>query len=372
MDGYHDEAIVSVLPASDELDGYLFLTLPVFASGGGTNAAIKGKTLNNNVSLDQSHVRRIPPPLAEQHRIVAKVDELMGLLDRLEAARNARETTRTALRDAALAALRDADTPEEVEAAWARIAERMDDLFTDPADVDPLRQTVLQLAVRGRLVPQDPEDEPARVLLERIEEEKARLVKEGKIRKPKPLRPISENEMPFEVPNGWVVARLGELIRLSSGDYLPAKAMKEGSVPVFGGNGVTGYHDRANVTEPTIVIGRVGALCGNVHLTPARAWVTDNAFTAWFSAKSIDREFLVRLLRALNLGRDSGATAQPVISGRKVYPLVLLLPPLAEQHRIVAKVDELTDLLDRLEQRLADKTTVHNAFAAAAVHHLDA
>jgi len=312
------------------------------------------------------------PPLAEQNRIVARVDELMGLLDRLEAARNAREATRTALRDAALAALRDADTPEEVEVAWERIAGRMNDLFTDPADVDPLRQTVLQLAVRGRLVPQDPNDEPASLLLERIAAEKARLVKEKKIRKPKALPPVSEDEVPFEVPEGWAAARLGEIVRVSSGDNLPAKKMVEGDVPVYGGNGVAGFHNAANVAKPTVVVGRVGALCGNVHLTPAVAWVTDNAFSVWFSEENIDTGFLVRLLRALDLGQDNSATAQPVISGRKIYPLALVLPPLAEQKRIVARVDGVMGLLDRLESYLTSKTSTHDAFAAAAVHHLDA
>ena len=132
----------------------------------------------------------------------------MALLDRLEAAQAERETARAALRDSALAALRDAPDAEAVEAAWTRIAERMDDLFADPADVVPLRQTILQLAVRGKLVPQNPNDEPACMLLERIAAEKARLVKEGKIPKPKPLLPVGEDEVPFEVPKGWVWCRI--------------------------------------------------------------------------------------------------------------------------------------------------------------------
>ena len=144
------------------------------------------------------------PPLLEQHRIVAKVDALMALLDRLEAAKAERETARAALRDSTLALLRDAPDAEAVEAAWTRIAERMDDLFADPADVVPLRQTILQLAVRGKLVPQNPNDEPACVLLERIAAEKAQLVKKGKISKPSPLSPVGEDEVPFEVPKGWV------------------------------------------------------------------------------------------------------------------------------------------------------------------------
>lgn len=98
------------------------------------------------------------PPLAEQHRIVARVEELMGLLDRLEAARAKRETTRAAARDSVLAALRQADSPAEVDAAWTRFAQRMDDLVCDPADIAPLRLSVLQLAVRGRLVRRDTRD----------------------------------------------------------------------------------------------------------------------------------------------------------------------------------------------------------------------
>ena len=125
------------------------------------------------------------PPFAEQHRIVAQVDELMGLIDRLEAARRSREAVRTAGRDSALSALRNAATSEEVGAGWTRIAERMDDLFTAPADLTPLRESVLQLAVRGRLVPQDADDEPAAVLLERIAEENVRIIKSKRILKQK-------------------------------------------------------------------------------------------------------------------------------------------------------------------------------------------
>ena len=117
----------------------------------------------------------------------------MGLIDRLAVARRSREVVRTAARDSALAALRNASYLLKMdEAAWTRIAERMDDLFIAPADLAPLREAVLQLAVRGRLVPQDEGDEPASRLLEFAIEEKANLVKEKKLRKRKldsPLMP---------------------------------------------------------------------------------------------------------------------------------------------------------------------------------------
>ena len=165
VDAYHNEAIIALYPVIDEMDAYLFQLMPLFSYGGSSKDAIKGKTLNSN-SL--SNLLVALPPLAEQHRIVAKVDELMGLIDRLEATRHSRETIRTASRDSALAVFRNAATPEEVGTAWTRIDERMDDLFTASADLTPLLETVLQLAVQGQLVPQELTDEPASVLLDRI------------------------------------------------------------------------------------------------------------------------------------------------------------------------------------------------------------
>src|SRR5690606_32078788 len=116
-----------------------------------------------------------------------------------------RDETRAALRDAALAALRDANNADEVQAAWSRIAENMDDLFTEPADVAPLRQTILQLAVRGRLVPQDPTEEPASALLERIAKEKARLIKEARIPRDRGRKQNHDIREQSEIPPGWQV-----------------------------------------------------------------------------------------------------------------------------------------------------------------------
>jgi type I restriction enzyme S subunit len=96
----------------------------------------------------------------------------------------------------------------------------------------------------------------------------------------------------------------------------------------------------------------VGYYCGSIHVTPAKAWVTDNAFITDFPADDIFQNFLVLLLRATNLKENEKATAQPVISGSKLYPIIVGLPPLAEQRRIVAKVDELMVLCDRLEVQL--------------------
>lgn len=237
-----------------------------------------------------------------------------------------------------------------------------------PHGIKKLRELILELAVRGKLVPQDPNDEPASVLLEKIGKEKARLIKEGKIKKQKRLPEISEDAKRFDLPQGWEWVRLQQIIRISSGDGLTAANMNnEGRIPVFGGNGITGYHDQANVTKPTLVIGRVGFYCGSVHITPAAAWITDNAFDTTFSEENIYINFLYWLLKGTNLKENENATAQPVISGRKVYPIVVGLPPTAEQHRIIAKVDELMALCDILKERLNDAKTTRIQLADAIV-----
>lgn len=143
---------------------------------------------------------------------------------------------------------------------------------------------------------------------------------------------------------------------------------KTGDVPVYGGNGVNGFHDEANVTEPTLVIGRVGCYCGSIHLTPNRAWVTDNACITTFPHEAIDINFLYWLLKATNLRENDNATAQPVISGKKVYPTIVAFPPLAEQKRIVTKVTALLSLCDALEAKLTQAESARTQLLSATVH----
>ena len=220
-------------------------------------------------------------------------------------------------------------------------------------DVQRLRQAILQEAVQGKLIPQDPNDEPASELLKRIKTEKEKLIAEGKIKKQKPLPPINKDETPYELPDGWEWVKLGNIVQVSSGDGLTLKNMDtDGTIPVYGGNGITGYHNKYNVNKQTIVIGRVGYYCGSIHLTQERAWVTDNAFITKFPETYIDQGFLIWLLKGTDLKKNENATAQPVISGRKIYPIIIGIPPLAEQKRIVSKVDQLMQLCDELENRL--------------------
>ena len=179
------------------------------------------------------------PPLAEQHRIVAKVDELMALCDRLEVARIEREAMRDRLSASSLAGL-DAPDPDPMvfrnHAAFA--LEHLTPLTTRRDQIKALRQTILNLAVRGKLMAQDPNDEPASELLERITKEKARLVKVRGIGREKPLPPISDDQTELEIPNSWSWCRLGSLSKfVTSGSRDWAKYYsQEGAVFVRMGN----------------------------------------------------------------------------------------------------------------------------------------
>ncbi|EJL6534314.1 restriction endonuclease subunit S [Vibrio cholerae] len=157
------------------------------------------------------------PSTAEQRRIVAKVDELMALCDQLEQQTEDSIEAHQVLVTTLLDTLTNSADADELMQNWARISEHFDTLFTTEASIDQLKQTILQLAVMGKLVPQDPTDEPASELLKRIAEEKAQLVKEKKIKKEKTLPPIAEDEKPFELPSGWEWCRLEDVVDIQSG-----------------------------------------------------------------------------------------------------------------------------------------------------------
>ncbi|MGN5075897.1 restriction endonuclease subunit S [Aeromonas veronii] len=173
-------------------------TLPIESRGYGRHY---NRLLDNKFPL---------PPMGEQYRIVAKVDELMALCDQLEQRSESQLAAHQMLVETLLATLTDSCDAEELAQNWARLSSHFDILFTTEASIDALKQSILQLAVMGKLVSQDPSDEPASALLERIAAEKAQLVKEKKIKKEKPLPAISEDEKPFELPLGWVWSRISE------------------------------------------------------------------------------------------------------------------------------------------------------------------
>ena len=165
----------------------------------GTGVTAKG--------IKASKLKQLPialPPLAEQKRIVAKVDELMALCDRLEAQQQERQTRHAALARASLARFADAPTPANLHFLFHP------SYAISPAD---LRKSILTLAVQGKLVPQDPNDEPAASLISQIAKEKRRLVAARIIREKDEVAPIADDELPFEVPYGWEWTRLSSITR---------------------------------------------------------------------------------------------------------------------------------------------------------------
>lgn len=293
------------------------------------------------------------PPLAEQQRIIAKLDELMGLCDVLEEHSGSALDAHQELVETLLVALVSSTDAADLADGWARLEGHFNTLFATRASVEALKQTIRLLAIKGKLSRPEDGDEAASVLLDRIKEWQAAAVAKKEIRLPrKPLNPVGVDEQPYPCPANWKWVRLGEIIYIRSGDGLTAAQMIDGVIPVYGGNGVNGFHNAQNVSQKTIVIGRVGFYCGSIHVTPDAAWVTDNAFITHFSREDIYLDFLRLLLISTNLKEDENATAQPVISGSKIYPIVVGLPPLAEQKRIVSKVDELMAICDALESSI--------------------
>ena len=209
-----------------------------------------------------------------------------------------------------------------------------------------LKNSILQEAIEGRLVPQDPNDEPASVLLEKIREEKARLVKEGKLKKKDLVEtPISEDEIPFEIPKSWKWVKIKSIFSMQAGKNVTAAdiSSEQNNIfkyPCFGGNGLRGYVKNYNTEGEFPLIGRQGALCGNVNMASGKFWATEHAVvTDGFNMTNVKWQYY--FLIALNLNRYATATAQPGLAVSNIIEAPIPLPPLAEQKRIIAKIEEL-------------------------------
>ena len=237
-----------------------------------------------------------------------------------------------------------------------------------------LKNSILQWAIQGRLVPQDPTDEPAAALLRRIQAEKAKLVKEGKLKKSalgdsvifraednkyyeqngKTITCIDE-EIPFEIPETWEWVRLKHICSMQAGKNISAsKIYDEKTVAnpyrCVGGNGLRGYTSTFNTEGEFAIVGRQGALCGCLNMEVGKFYATEHAVVV-NSFGIIPTRFIYYFFTALNLNQYATATAQPGLAVSNINEVFLPLPPLAEQRRIVAKVEELFAVLDRLSSK---------------------
>ena len=225
-------------------------------------------------------------------------------------------------------------------------------------DTKKLRQKILDLAIRGKLVPQDPNDEPASVLLERIKAEKERLIKEGKIKRSKKTAKTSDTphyeNVPFEIPSSWEWTTLGEVFTLQAGKNITAKDIsdKEDSehrFPCYGGNGFRGYVCSYNRNGRFPLIGRQGALCGNINFAEGLFYATEHAVVVETYCKT-DVEWAVYTLIHLNLNQYATSTAQPGLSVSTINEVLIPLPPIEEQRRIVRCLNKWATLINQIEQ----------------------
>lgn len=232
-------------------------------------------------------------------------------------------------------------------------------------DTKKLRQKILDLAIHGKLVPQDPNDEPASVLLERICAEKEQLIKEGKIKKSRKTSSSSDTphyeQVPFEVPEGWAWSRLGEIFTLQAGKNITAKAIyakqdTDHCYPCYGGNGLRGYVGSYNREGRFPLIGRQGALCGNINEANGRFYATEHAVIVnTYCDTNID--WAINVLVYLNLNQYATSTAQPGLSVGTINEVVIPIPPLEEQQRISQNLNDWFCLIDQIEQGKSDLQT---------------
>lgn len=327
------------------------------------------------------------PPLEEQNRIVAKIDELMARCDELEKLRNAQQGARLTVHAAAIKQLLNIAEPGQHQRAQTFLAEHFGELYTVKENVTELRKAILQLAVMGKLVPQDPNDQPASELLKEIEAEKQRLVKEGKIKKPKPLPQVTEEEKPYPLPQGWEWVRLHDALDVRDGTHDTPKYVNVGYPLVTSKNIYTGslsleevkyiskedhekIAERSKVDNGDIIFAMIGSIGNPVIIDSDVEFSIKNValFKYFLAGKPCNRYLHYYLFHAQGHMKtiSSGAVQSFVSLGfLRKYPFPL--PPLQEQHRIVAKIDELMALCDSLEQQIDANTSKQTELLSALI-----
>lgn len=326
-----------------------------------------------SINIDIFENTLIPlPPLDEQFRIVKKVEKLQELSKKFKEIYNSNEKTRANLKKSILEEVEKSDTNNELLISLEKLFGNFEKVIKTKEDVKDIRNLVLSLAVRGKLVPQIESEEPASKLLEKIKEEKERLIAEKVIKKEKPLPPITEDEKPFDIPNSWKWVRLGNIGSWGSG-ATPSRTNSEyylkGTIPwLKTGELNDGYINSSEekITEKAlkntsvrlcspgdVLIAMYGATIGKLGILNIEA-TTNQACCACTPYVGVSNKylFLYLLSKRENFKSQGVGGAQPNISKEKIINTLFLLPPLQEQERIVKRVDELMVVCDALESKI--------------------
>ncbi len=353
----------------------------------------KGVGISNMSSKALASIPMPVPPLAEQHRIVAKVDELMALCDRLEAQQADAESAHAQLVQALLDSLTQAADAEDFATSWQRLAEHFHTLFTTESSIDALKQTLLQLAVMGKLVPQDPSDEPASELLTRVELDKQAAFS-GRNKVDKLRSTDADDEKPFAIPSQWAWARLGEVaINGPSNGYSPKPASVETPYRCLTLSATTrgGFNDQCFkfvdidadtaskyfIKNGDLLIQRANSIdyvgVSAIYNGADDQFIFPDLIMRLKISDCLDGSFIHSYLSSLT-GRAyfrTHATGtqgnMPKINQSTVVNAPVPIPPIAEQHRIVAKVGQLMALCDQLKTRLTQARQLNEQLATALV-----
>jgi type I restriction enzyme S subunit len=356
------------------------------------NALVSGST--KQVELNTSSVTslEIPlPPLEEQNRIVTKVEELMALCDQLEQQTESSIDAHQLLVQELLSTLTNSQNSHAYEQSWARIAEHFDLLFTTENSIEKLKQTILQLAVMGKLVSQDPNDEPASKLLKKIAQGKAQLVKDKKIKKPKKLisfEGLDNLKKPIPLSWEWIkLDNVADIVR--GGSPRPAGDPKfyDGSIPFLkvgditrkSGKFVEGFNatikeaglQKTRLIETrTVLLSNSGATLGVPAICDFSATFNDGIAAFVEKSNYITDDYLYFYLSTLTkwfLDIASRGQGQPNLNTDIIKTTWFALPPVNEQHRIVTRVDSLIELCNRLIQDISEVTSTEVHLAEAVV-----
>jgi len=336
------------------------------------------------------------PPFAEQHRIVAKLDHLMGVCDRLEAAQNERETRRDQLTASAHHHLRNGEDSEELSNHARFFIGHLPRLTKRPDQIKQLRQTILNLAVRGKLVPQTDADEPVMDLLQRIQTEQKDLIRRRVIKGREYGTASPADEAFIEIPQTWQFVFLGKILTFGPQNGISPTASSRPEAPrsitltaTTSGTFKSEHFKQieANIPADSEFWIRQGDLLfqrGNTREYVGMAAYYDGEPGQFLypdliikvrPTKSVDLRYIHLCSTApyarAYFGRNaSGAqSTMPKINHAILVNLPIPLPPFAEQHRIVAMVDELMALCDKLEARLSTAQTETSRLLESVLHH---
>lgn len=304
------------------------------------------------------------PPLTQQKRIVEKIDSLKKLVENLRTQVQIREKTRGGLKKSIMAEIEKSCDNKDLLKNLELVFQNFDVVVKKKEDIKDIRDLVLSMAVKGKLVEQDPTDEPASVLIEKIEEEKKKLIAEKKIKKPKELEIISEEEKPFELPENWEWVRLGEVLELLSGRDISSTKCNDKGVGTPYIMGASNMKNDSLIIqrwiENPVVTGIKGDLLvsckgtiGNIQIQKIEKTHLSRQLMGLRVFEGLSNLYLEIFMREfVKKLKDSSKGLIPGISRDDILLIKFALPPLAEQKRIVERVDKLMELCDRLEEQV--------------------